>query len=65
MNNLYRIEIELEGHSSIMGVRAKNKVEAINKGMDMLNGWRNKDRITSVYITEDAGNKELTLEDYL
>lgn len=62
--NLYTIEFDLEGTASIINVRAKNKIEAITSAMEKVRAWRDKDRITNIKIIEDAGNRELTAEDY-
>lgn len=65
MKNLYNIDITDEnGMVSRMGIRANNKVEAITMSMERIRGWRNKDRIQNIEVIEDAGNRELTAEDY-
>lgn len=63
--NLYHLAIKGEGSTAKVSVRARNKVEAITKGVNMIYGWRNKDRIEDIKITEDVGNRELTQADYL
>ena len=62
--NLYNLEIVGELGTHTIGVRARNKVEAITKGMDRIRGWREKDRIQEIKVAEDLGNRELTYTDY-
>lgn len=66
--NLYTIIFTGESKEfpskAIVNVKAKNKVVAIEVAISKLRGWRDKDRITNIEITEDAGNRELTVDAY-
>lgn len=65
--NLYTIVIMDEnGTKGQTGVKAKNKLEAINIGVERLTkgSWRAADRIKTIDVIEDAGNRELSVEDY-
>ncbi|MFS8304182.1 hypothetical protein [Bacillus altitudinis] len=54
-----------EYYTSYTSVKGRNKIDAINRAINRLVGWREKDRITNIEISEEhAGNKELTYEDY-
>ncbi|RRJ62381.1 hypothetical protein EHV15_05020 [Paenibacillus oralis] len=66
LDNLYTIIFKYEGGGiqSSVSVRAKNKVFALGKAFDKLKGWRDKDRVVSFDIIEDASNRELTAADY-
>lgn len=62
--NLYTIEFIQGGTKHTVGIRARNKVEAIAQGFEKLGSWREKDSVDSINIIEDAGNAELTAADY-
>jgi hypothetical protein len=62
--NLYNVEIIGELGTSSTAVKARNKTEAITKGIGRIRDWREKDRIQEIRVTEDLGNRELTHEDY-
>lgn len=65
MENIYTVEIISRGVKHYMHLRARNKVEAVTRGMDkLLRGWRDKDGIEEIRVIEDSRNRELGAADY-
>lgn len=65
MENIYTVEIISRGIKGSVHLRARNKVEAVTRGMDkILRGWRDKDGIEEIRVIEDSRNRELGAADY-
>ncbi|BFH15889.1 hypothetical protein WJ0W_003306 [Paenibacillus melissococcoides] len=65
MENIYTVEIISRGMKHYTNLRARNKVEAVTRGVDkLLRSWRDKDGIEEIRVIEDSRNRELGAADY-